>query len=109
LLPLAYFCPEILHPIQLGIKHDRCRNRETLGGSKKGKHASPGEPSNSKGCKPSHEVPTDLPVVSSPACKNISLKVSGKSLAIFRPSRLRRGALAIVTNVGRDAMDALVP
>ena len=107
---MAYLCPEILHPVQLGIKHDRRRHRETLGGSKKGKDASSGEPSNSKGCKPSHEVPTDLPAVSSPACKNISLnKVSGKSLAIFRPSRLRRGALAIVTNVGRDAVDVFVP
>ena len=34
--------------------------------------------------------------------------MSGKSVVLLRTSRPRRGALAIVTNVGRDAVDALV-
>jgi hypothetical protein len=45
-------------------------------------------------------------VLSSPSRKNILLKASGKSRVELRPSRPRRGTLAIVTNVGRDAVDA---
>jgi hypothetical protein len=37
--------------------------------------------------------------------KNISFNLSGKSRLQIRPSRPIRGALAIVTNVGRDAVD----
>jgi hypothetical protein len=44
--------------------------------------------------------------VSSPSRKNISLNPSGKSLLLISPSRPREGRLAIVTNAGRDAMDA---
>ena len=44
--------------------------------------------------------------LSSPACKNISLNPSGKSRLLASPVPSERGALAIVTNVGRDAVDA---
>jgi hypothetical protein len=43
---------------------------------------------------------------SSAASKNISLGASGKSTLEVSPSCPERGALAIVTNVGRDAVDA---
>jgi hypothetical protein len=52
---------------------------------------------------------TGAPSLSSPAGKNISFNMSGKSPLQARPSRPKRGALAIVTNVGRDAVDACVP
>jgi len=38
--------------------------------------------------------------------KNISLNLSGKSKLQLPPSRPTRGALAIVTNAGWDAVDA---
>jgi hypothetical protein len=47
--------------------------------------------------------------VSSPLCKNISLNPTGKSLLQLRAVPPERGALAIVTNVGRDAVDAKAP
>jgi hypothetical protein len=47
--------------------------------------------------------------LSSPFPKNISLVTSGKSLLQLRPSHPTRGALANVTNVGWDAVDADVP
>jgi len=51
----------------------------------------------------------DLPGVSSLFAKNFSLFLSGKSSLQARPVPPEEGALAIVTNVGRDAVDALVP
>jgi len=39
----------------------------------------------------------------------IALAARPKSVVYVSPSRSSRGALAIVTNVGRDAMDAEVP
>jgi hypothetical protein len=44
--------------------------------------------------------------LSSPFSKNISLNPSGKSPLRIRPSRSQEGRLAIVTDVGRDAVDA---
>jgi hypothetical protein len=44
--------------------------------------------------------------LSSPSSKNISLNPSGKSPLKMRPSRPQEGRLAIVTDVGRDAVDA---
>jgi hypothetical protein len=44
--------------------------------------------------------------LSSPHAKNISLNPSGKSPLKIRPSRPQEGRLAIVTDVGRDAVDA---
>jgi hypothetical protein len=46
--------------------------------------------------------------VSSPKIKNISLYPKGKSVAYICPSRPAQGALAIVANVGRVAVDATV-
>jgi hypothetical protein len=46
--------------------------------------------------------------LSSPARKNISLNPSGKSLLQIRLSRPQEGRLAIVTDAGRDAVDAVV-
>jgi hypothetical protein len=45
---------------------------------------------------------------SSPFAKNIPLSPSGKSSLQARPSRPTEGRLAIVTDAGRDAVDALV-
>jgi hypothetical protein len=52
--------------------------------------------------------PTGCPAifVSSSLAKNFPLSPSGKSPLRIRPSRLTEGRLAIVTNAGRDAMDA---
>jgi hypothetical protein len=47
---------------------------------------------------------TDL--LSSPACKNIPLRVLPKSAIYPSPSRSPEGRFAIVTNAGRDAVDA---
>ena len=47
--------------------------------------------------------------VSSPRIKNISLFPKAKSGHIYLHPVLLRGALAIVTNVGRVAVDAEVP
>src|SRR5216684_4651811 len=44
--------------------------------------------------------------VSSPLCKNISVFAPPKSLLELWASHPTRGALAIVTNAGRDAVDA---
>src|SRR5450756_2187308 len=44
--------------------------------------------------------------LSSPPCKNILIFRSGKSVYSLVPSCSARGALAIVTDVGRDAVDA---
>src|SRR5260370_40033007 len=44
--------------------------------------------------------------LSSPSAKNISLSPSGKSNLRLAPSRPSGGALAIVTDAGRDAVDA---
>ena len=44
--------------------------------------------------------------VSIPLCKNISLNPSGKSSLQARAIPPHRGALAIVTNAGKDAVDA---
>ena len=44
--------------------------------------------------------------LSSPLCKNIPLRRKPKSAIHPLPSRLTEGRLAIVTNAGRDAMDA---
>src|ERR1700732_5338103 len=44
--------------------------------------------------------------LSSPNSKNIPLNPSGKSPLRIRPSRPQEGRLAIVTDVGRDAVDA---
>jgi len=44
--------------------------------------------------------------VSSPEIKNIPVAASGKSTAQLRPSTATRGAIAIVTTVRWDAMDA---
>jgi hypothetical protein len=44
--------------------------------------------------------------LSSPRCKNIFLRASGKSLLQLAPSCPERGALRNVINAGRDAMDA---
>jgi hypothetical protein len=44
--------------------------------------------------------------VSSPVCKNISVSTHPKSSLELWPSHPTRGALAIVTNAGRDAVDA---
>jgi hypothetical protein len=45
-------------------------------------------------------------IVSSPFCKNIPIFRRSKSALYLSPSRSDRGALAIVTNAGRDAVDA---
>jgi hypothetical protein len=45
-------------------------------------------------------------ILSSPATINIPLNPSGKSALSTRPFRPTRGALAIVTNARRDAVDA---
>jgi hypothetical protein len=58
---------------------------------------------------PISQAQSTLILLSSPSSKNISLKASGKSLLQLRSSRPRRGTLAIVTNVGRDAVDAFMP
>jgi hypothetical protein len=64
---------------------------------------------------PSKVAPTDRPTLaqfgdlgalSSLICKNISVRRLGKSLLQFSPSRPTEGRLAIVTNAGRDAVDA---
>jgi hypothetical protein len=47
--------------------------------------------------------------LSSPVCKNIALPNSPKSSLEPPPSRPKEGRLAIVTDAGRDAMDADVP
>jgi endogenous inhibitor of DNA gyrase (YacG/DUF329 family) len=47
--------------------------------------------------------------LSSPFCKNILLNMSGKSEALIPPSRPTEGRLAIVTDAGRDAVDADAP
>ena len=47
--------------------------------------------------------------LSSPVCKNIPLRVRPKSLHLLPPSRSQEGRLAIVTDAGRDAVDADVP
>jgi hypothetical protein len=47
--------------------------------------------------------------LSSPFRKNISLVPSGKSNPLIGPSRSSKGRFAIVTDVGRDAVDAAVP
>jgi hypothetical protein len=44
--------------------------------------------------------------LSSPLAKNIPLSPSGKSSLQARPSRPTEGRLAIVTDAGRDAVDA---
>src|SRR6202022_4718897 len=44
--------------------------------------------------------------LSSPLCKNILIFRRPKSLLYFPPSRSPEGRFAIVTNVGRDAVDA---
>jgi hypothetical protein len=44
--------------------------------------------------------------LSSPICKNISLRPSGKSSLQLPPSCPKRGALRKVINAGRDAVDA---
>jgi leucyl aminopeptidase (aminopeptidase T) len=46
--------------------------------------------------------------VSSPGIKNIPVATSGKSAAQLRPSTATRGAIAIVTTVRWDAMDAML-
>jgi hypothetical protein len=46
--------------------------------------------------------------MSSPVRKNISLSPSGKSNLRLAPSRPTEGRLAIVTDAGRDAVDAAV-
>jgi len=51
----------------------------------------------------------DLPGVSSAFVKNFPLSLSGKSSLQTRSVPPEGGALAIVTNVGRNAVDALVP
>src|SRR5579872_4253451 len=51
----------------------------------------------------------DLPGVSSPFVKYFPLFLSGKSSLQARPVPPEGGASAIVTNVGRDAVDAFVP
>jgi hypothetical protein len=51
----------------------------------------------------------DLPVgqfVSSPVCKNISVSTHPKSLLELSPSHSTEGRIAIVTDAGRDAVDA---
>jgi hypothetical protein len=52
---------------------------------------------------PSGDFLTGLSI---PLCKNISLNPSGKSSLQARAIPPHRGALAIVTNAGRDAVDA---
>jgi len=47
---------------------------------------------------------TDL--LSSPLRKNISVPAQPKSLLYPQPSRLIEGRIAIVTDAGRDAVDA---
>jgi hypothetical protein len=60
---------------------------------------------------PSYDL-TELPdgqiteFLSSPLAKNISLSPSGKSNLPLAPSRPTEGRLAIVTDAGRDAVDA---
>jgi hypothetical protein len=51
----------------------------------------------------------DLLCLSSPHCKNISVFPKCKSVYMICHPVLLRGALAIVTNVGRVAVDAKVP
>ena len=48
---------------------------------------------------------SDCPL-SIPLCKNISLHARPKSNPYFPPSRPTEGRIAIVTNAGRDAVDA---
>jgi len=48
-------------------------------------------------------------MLSSPKCKNILIFRNRKSVYILAPSRSDRGALAIVTDVERDAVDADAP
>jgi hypothetical protein len=59
--------------------------------------------------------PTDLPVgqitparenLSSPRAKNISLFQKPESVVMFAPSRPDKRDVRVVTNVGRDAVDA---
>jgi hypothetical protein len=47
--------------------------------------------------------------MSSPKLKNISLFQKGETVAYVLPSRPDKRASAIVTNVGRGAVDAKVP
>jgi hypothetical protein len=47
--------------------------------------------------------------LSSPVCKNIPVRAHPKSLLYPLPSRPTEGRLAIVTNAGRDAVDAAAP
>ena len=47
-----------------------------------------------------------LNFLSSPICKNIPLRVLPKSAIYPPPSRSPEGRLAIVTDAGRDAVDA---
>jgi hypothetical protein len=44
--------------------------------------------------------------LSTPLCKNIPIPFSPKSPAYLLPSRPTEGRLAIVTDAGRDAVDA---
>jgi hypothetical protein len=63
-------------------------------------------------CTPSVLTVLILPVgqishlLSSPLCKNISVPVLPKSLLELPPSRPMKGRIAIVTDAGRDAVDA---
>jgi hypothetical protein len=47
--------------------------------------------------------------LSSPSAKNIPLVPSGKSILELAPSLPTEGRLAIVTDAGRDAVDANAP
>ena len=52
------------------------------------------------------KLPVEVNCLSSPFAKNIPLSPSGKSSLQTRPSRPTEGRLAIVTDAGRDAVDA---
>src|ERR1700720_160920 len=58
-------------------------------------------------CPPSKSAPASEKSLSSRESKNISLNPSGKSVAPLPPSRPSEGRLAIVTDAGRDAVDAI--
>jgi len=55
---------------------------------------------------PSGKSPRSRQTLSSPFAKNILLSFLPKSPACLEPSRPSEGRLAIVTNAGRDAVDA---
>jgi len=60
-------------------------------------------------CPTGKSIPSSTLPLSSPSAKNISLNTSGKSAALVPVSRPTEGRLAIVTDAGRDAVDADAP